>query len=220
MPWVRAELRGQRVYARADDSGKLLADGGRVEIRYNADDGRKYRASANNLKIIDQRLLPDDACADAATVEKSKAKTGTKIPKDAIIAYTDGACSGNPGPAGLGSVVLRDDEVIERSEYLGIATNNVAELTAVLRAIEDLDPSRPGAIHTDSQYTIGVCTKGWKAKKNTELVSELRTALAKHGNTQLIYVKGHAGIPLNERADELARQAVQLRCNKRFTKPR
>jgi ribonuclease HI len=231
MPWVRAELRGQQVYARATPSGELLVEGGRVEIRYNANDGKMYRAGARNLAVSDPTPLPDDTCGPADAVgagSKSKKsaskKTQSKKRKKAnhpapisepsdgeTIAYTDGACSGNPGPAGLGVVLLRVGSRIERYEYLGQATNNVAELTAVLRALQELAPDERAIVHTDSTYTIGVVTKGWKAKANKELVAELRTEMAKHHDVELRYVKGHAGIPLNERADELARRAVEER---------
>jgi ribonuclease HI len=237
MPWLRAELRGQLIYARADASGKLVEEGGRVEIRYNPNDGRMYRAAARNLTLRDPTLLPDETCGEAETPEAAKKaapakKSATKkgaakgaarapapVPEGATVAYTDGACSGNPGPAGLGVVVLCEGGRIERFEYLGPATNNVAELTAILRAIEELEGGKPAVIHTDSQYAIGVVQKGWKAKKNIELVAELKTALADHGRCTLVYVKGHAGIPLNERADELARLAVESRKSARQLVP-
>ena len=230
MPWVRADLRGQLVYARADASGALLEQSGRVEIRYRPNDGRKYRAAARNLSIKQGPLLPDDTCGEADAPEhddgNSKArKTKTKkravsavppkVHPDAMIAYTDGACSGNPGPAGLGVVVLAGEQRIELYEYLGEATNNVAELTAILRALAELDDTRPAAIHTDSQYAIGVLQKGWKAKKNVQLVADLRDALTRHGRCTLVYVKAHAGIPLNERADLLARTAIDTRSAER-----
>jgi ribonuclease HI len=234
MPWLRAELRGQLIYARANASGKLVEEGGRVEIRYNPNDGRMYRAAPRNLTVRDPTLLPDETCGEAETPEAAKKaapakKSATKskktgaatapVPDGATIAYTDGACSGNPGPAGLGVVVLREGGRIERFEYLGRATNNVAELTAILRAVEELEGGKPAVIHTDSQYAIGVVQKGWKAKKNIELVAELKTALADHGRCTLVYVKGHAGIALNERADELARLAVESRKSARQLVP-
>jgi ribonuclease HI len=235
MPWVIAELRGKRVYARADASGKLVGEGGRVEIRYDKRDGRLYRAGARNLTIVEPTVLPDDTCAEAEEVKReapgkapgkapgnSKAKSKSSSTVSApnhdealangeVVAYTDGACSGNPGPAGLGVVVLHKETRIERYEYLGQATNNVAELMAVIRALEEIEGDAPARIYTDSSYTIGVAQKGWKAKANTELVAELKHALAAHGKARLIYVKGHAGIELNERADELARQAIRER---------
>jgi ribonuclease HI len=232
MPWVRAKLRGSQVYARADEEGDLVAPGGRVEVRYRRDDGRLYRAVARNLEITDGTPLADDTCGPAEEVQrdqKGKPQRGAKgkkgaaskpaaaplVPAGTVIAYTDGACSGNPGPAGLGAVVIKGDQRIERYEYLGKATNNIAEMTAVLRALEELDPDQPAMIHTDSTYTIGVAVKGWKAKANVALVAELRAALARHPQAQLVYVKGHAGIPLNELADELARRAVELRSSAR-----
>lgn len=230
MPWVRAKLRGKQVFARATAAGELDAHGGRVEIRYNKNDGRMYRAGARNLEIEDGEVLPDDTCGPAEEVAKAK-KAATKksrsksrgaggeapaVTPDAghVIAYTDGACSGNPGPAGLGLVVLSTEQRIERYEYLGRATNNVAELTAILRALDEIDPKVKATIHTDSKYAIGVLQKGWKAKANRELIETLRAELAPR-SVRLVYVKGHAGIELNERADELARQAVQERAHGR-----
>lgn len=229
MPWVRAKLRGQIVFAKAAPSGALVSEGGRVEIRYNKNDGRLYRAAAANLEIVDGEVLPDDTCGEAEEVAKAKAakksKRATKAPPPTeapangnVIAYTDGACSGNPGPAGLGVVVLSESERIERYEYLGEATNNIAELTAILRALEEIDRTTAATIHTDSQYAIGVLQKGWKAKANKELIATMRSEMEGRP-VRLVYVKGHAGIPLNERADELARQAVEERADGRTAVP-
>jgi ribonuclease HI len=124
--------------------------------------------------------------------------------------YADGACSGNPGPAGIGVVIQDDQGRRELSQFLGEGTNNIAELTAVLEAahaIEDHD--RPVRIHTDSKYAIGVLSMGWKAKANTELIGRVREALKPFTDLQLIHVPGHAGVLLNERADALAVQAVK-----------
>ncbi len=247
MPWVRAKLRGQTVYARASATGELVAESGRVEIRYNKDDGRLYRAGLGNLEVTQDDVLPDDTCGSADEVERSKSDGGgnkagakksgskksaakrrkktasvvdppTEAPAGGAIAYTDGACSGNPGPAGLGLVVLSQTERIERYEYLGEATNNIAELTAILRAVEEIAPTVPATILTDSQYAIGVLQKGWKAKANRELIATMKKAL--NGRPiELVYVKGHAGILLNERADELARQAVEERGDGRSAVP-
>ncbi|MEO0326858.1 MAG: ribonuclease H, partial [Myxococcota bacterium] len=133
-------------------------------------------------------------------------------PAGEVLAYCDGACSGNPGPAGLG-VVLRYDGV-ERvlSEYLGQGTNNVAELTAILRACEGApDLERPLRVYTDSTYSINMLTKGWKAKANRQLITETKDVLAAFRDVRLHYVKGHAGVPLNEKADALAVAAVDAR---------
>ncbi|HRG99601.1 MAG TPA: ribonuclease H [Polyangiaceae bacterium] len=229
MPWVVAELRGQRVFARCAEDGALVSAGGRVEIRYKPTDGRAYQAAAGNLAVVTPvKVLPDDHCApaDAAPRTKEEKKTAAAkkattsaaaLPADAFVAYTDGACSGNPGPAGLGVVVTSPDgERHEASEYLGAATNNIAELTAILRALEAVAPERALVVHTDSQYAIGVLTKGWKAKANVELVAKTVALVKGRRGLRLVYVPGHAGVPLNERADELARLAVSTRKSTRL----
>jgi ribonuclease HI len=235
VPWVRAILRGQKVYARADASGALRAENGRVEIRYKPNDGRRYDARADNLEIAEPTPLPDDTCSAAEAVAKpepaakgkpaagSRSKPApsgpTPAPEGSIIVYADGACSGNPGPAGLGVVVIDGKRRVEISEYLGVGTNNIAELTAVLRALTEVDAQRPVMIYTDSQYTIGVLQKGWKAKANTALIAELKKVLAGHQAARLAYVPGHAGVILNERADALAREAVTARKTRREVFP-
>ncbi|MEM8607614.1 MAG: ribonuclease H [Myxococcota bacterium] len=224
MPWRRMRLRNAEVFARCDQQGNLVSTGGRVEIRYKPNDGRAYFATERNLApSASDAVEPDSFCGDAEPVQKGKAtkkqkgKPGGAPPPEApsgseLLAYADGACSGNPGPAGLGVVALFDDERRELSEYLGEATNNVAELTAILRAVQlahELD--RPLRLYTDSKYAMGVLTEGWKAKANKPLIAEIKGWLEKHPDTLLFHVRGHQGIPLNEVADGLAVQAVQSR---------
>jgi ribonuclease HI len=234
VPWARATLRGQRVLARVKDDGTFASNGGRVEIRYKPNDGRAYQAGVRNLELVaGEPLLPDDACVEGQAVptkaERSAERKATAaakatapgaVPKDAFTVYADGACSGNPGPAGLGIVIVGPDgKTHEGFEYLGIATNNIAELTAIKRAAEIVPAERVAVVHTDSQYSIGVLTKGWKAKANQELVAEVKEALGRRRGWRLVYVPGHSGVPLNERADELAREAVRTRVSRLPARP-
>jgi ribonuclease HI len=127
--------------------------------------------------------------------------------------WTDGACSGNPGPMGIGIVVLAGDKRKEHGEYLGRGTNNIAELTAIQRGLEiavELVSARdrPIRVYTDSSYAIGLLSQGWRAKANQELVAELRDYLRGFRSLRMVKVEGHAGVPENERCDLLARQAV------------
>ena len=236
MPWIQQVLRGQRVLARCEASGALRLEDGRVEIRYKATDAKAYRAYPTNLHASDEFTIhPDaycreegaaaDAGAAGATKTAKKApskKASTKVAAAAegepeadgktLMVYADGACSGNPGPAGAGVVIYDTHGKRELSEYVGHGTNNVAELTAILRAAEALaGETRPIVLKTDSQYSIGVLTKNWKAKANPELILATKTALAKVPTMKLRYIEGHAGHAGNERADELARIAVSAR---------
>jgi ribonuclease HI len=226
MPWVPANLHGQVVYARGNHDGTLLVQGNRVEVCYSLTASRLYKARASNVTPVPgATVLPDAARAprtesgarlqnapNLATVTKKRMQSAAmpKAPKDSIIAYADGACSGNPGPAGLGVVVVDGPNRTEISEHLGQGTNNIAELTAIDRVLDAVtDGARPLVIHTDSSYAIGVLSKGWKAKANIVLIERVRERLAKRPATRLVHVRGHAGIELNERADELAREAVR-----------
>jgi len=139
---------------------------------------------------------------------------------DLIEIFSDGACRGNPGPGGWGAILRRND--VEKELYGGDAstTNNRMELTAVIRALEALPGASRARVHTDSTYVQqGISSwihswkrKGWrtadgKSVKNQDLWRQLDEEAQKH-RVEWIWVKGHAGHPGNERADELANLGV------------
>ena len=205
MPWVRRILRGTPVFARVHPDGVLVTDGdGRVDITYKYDGSAKiYRAAAKNLEpSAEMELLPDVERIELAH------------PPEEVVVYTDGACSGNPGPMGIGVVVLDRGKRREVSEYLGEGTNNIAELTAVERALDlipEAERKRPVAVHSDSTYVIGLLARGFKAKANAELVERLRAKTRAFPRLRFVKVEGHAGVPENERCDALAREAIATR---------
>ena len=216
MPWLRHRLRDADVWAKVDAAGALLKDSsGRVEIVYKPEPGaRVYRAGASNLAAA-PGSEPVHFEAGAAAEPKPSKSGGDAAPANAIHVWTDGACSGNPGPAGLGVVIVGDgDGNREISEYLGDATNNIAELTAILRGLQAVsDPKRPVIIYSDSQYSIGLLSQNWKAKKNVELVKELRDECKRFADLRFVKVLAHSGIALNERVDQLATGAISRRGN-------
>jgi ribonuclease HI len=143
-----------------------------------------------------------------------------------LFAYTDGACSGNPGPGGWGALLIArngDTVVKERALKGGEAdtTNNRMELLAAITALETLDRPTQMTIVTDSSYVKDGITswihgwkkRGWKTAakkpvKNEDLWRRLDAAVARH-DVIWEWVKGHAGHPENERADELARAGME-----------
>ncbi len=140
--------------------------------------------------------------------------------KDNIDIYTDGACSGNPGPGGWGALMIWRDEEKELCGGETATTNNRMELMGAIQALEALKRPSKVALHTDSTYVRDGITKwihnwkrnGWKTAakkpvKNAELWQRLEAALERH-DVEFHWVKGHSGHPENERADELARQGM------------
>ncbi|MDJ0824123.1 MAG: ribonuclease HI [Rhodobacter sp.] len=143
-----------------------------------------------------------------------------------LFAYTDGACSGNPGPGGWGVVlVARDgDAVLKERELKGGApetTNNRMELLAAIEALDALDRASAITLVTDSAYVKNGVTEwihgwkrnGWKTStkkpvKNADLWQRLDEARARH-EVRWEWIKGHAGHPENERADKLARDGMK-----------
>ena len=215
MPWVSRLLRGDRVWVRASAAGEPTqgADG-RVDVLYKKG-GRVYRASSKNLGVDPAEELWSDGEAtpqafDAAAAALKATPVGP-LPADAFMVWADGACTGNPGPAGLGVVMLDGARREELSEYLGDGTNNIAELTAIVRALELAPRDRTVVIHSDSAYALGLLGKGWKAKANQDLVAKMRALATGFKDLRLVKVAGHSGVVENERADELAREAVQTR---------
>ncbi|MGQ0709449.1 MAG: ribonuclease HI [Rhodoferax sp.] len=140
-----------------------------------------------------------------------------------VVAFTDGACKGNPGPGGWG-VLLRSANGAEKELFGGEpdTTNNRMEMMAVIQALSALRRPCTVDLHVDSQYVLKGVTewlKGWKAKgwitaskqpvKNADLWRQLDTLVHGRGHTvRWHWVKGHAGDPGNERADALANRGV------------
>ena len=138
-----------------------------------------------------------------------------------IILYTDGACSGNPGPGGYGSVIMYKDAKKEISGYRPNTTNNQMEMLAVIEGIKLLKEPCEVEIYSDSAYVVNAFKNKWvdswiknnwrtsgkTAVKNVELWQELLAVLKPHKYT-FIKVKGHADNEYNNRCDELARKAI------------
>jgi ribonuclease HI len=134
--------------------------------------------------------------------------------------YTDGACRGNPGPGGWGALLSAGEREKELSGAEALTTNNRMELTAVIRALEALKRPSEVRLFTDSEYVrrgITEWVKSWKARgwrtadrkpvKNQDLWERLDELAAGH-KIDWRWVRGHSGVPGNERADRLANEAI------------
>ncbi len=135
--------------------------------------------------------------------------------------YTDGACSGNPGPGGYGAVLLYGRYRKELCGGYSLTTNNRMEILAVIKALEALKEPCEVTLYSDSKYVVDAITKGWveKWKKNNwkrnkndpalnvDLWEIMLKLLAVH-NVSFVWVKGHADNTENERCDFLAREAI------------
>ncbi len=140
---------------------------------------------------------------------------------DKVVIYTDGACSGNPGPGGWGTILMYNDIKKEISGRNDNTTNNIMEMTAVIEGLKMLKRECEVDIYSDSAYVVNAFNQGWiynwqknnwktagkDPVKNKELWEELYTLTKKHKVT-FLKVKGHADNPYNNRCDELARNAI------------
>jgi ribonuclease HI len=214
MPWERRRYRGHKVYVEFDGAGALVVDDrGFAHVRYREGDARTYSARPSEVLPIDAAdpVRPESSPPARPAVEET-ADPDADVPALAgkeIHAYTDGAASGNPGPAGLGVVLLFKDKKKEVSRYLGETTNNVAELAAILEALRLVkNRALPVKVHADSSYAIGVVTGSMRAKANRDLVEEIRREAALFPSLTFVKVSGHSGVTWNELADRLARLAI------------
>lgn len=134
-----------------------------------------------------------------------------------VTIYTDGACSGNPGPGGWGSILMYGEHKKELSGGENPSTNNRMEMTAVIKALESLKEVCQVELYSDSKYVLDALEKGWavgwrkrgwvksdkKPALNSDLWEILLNLYEKH-EVNLHWVKGHANNPYNNRCDELA----------------
>ncbi len=122
--------------------------------------------------------------------------------------YTDGACKGNPGKGAWAAIIIQEGNKTRLSGSLENTTNNQMELTAVIRALETLEPGQTATVFSDSQYVINSITRNWKRNLNLELWRRL-DLITKDLTLTWKWVKGHSGHPLNEEADQLANEEVE-----------
>ncbi len=228
----------QKVWVQVDEAGEFVKnEKGLVPMRYKVEDAeRTYSASPKSIGDLvdasaDRVDAPEtetkapakktsNASLPAIMKQSGECLISTKVPESLlseplpsegiIEVYTDGACQGNPGPCSLGVVIRYGPHYKEMSQYLGEGTNNIGELTAIQVALESFKRrDLPVRLHTDSSYAIGAITQGWKTKANKELILSLRELASSFDDLEFIKVKGHAGVPLNERADQLAVSAIE-----------
>ena len=139
-----------------------------------------------------------------------------------VTIYTDGACSGNPGPGGWGAILMYEDIKKEISGAKDNTTNNIMEITAVLEALKLLKVECEVKVYSDSAYVVNAFNQGWienwkknnwktagkNSVKNKELWEELCKFTEKH-KVEFIKVKGHSDNKFNNRCDELATSAIK-----------
>lgn len=199
-----------------------ISNDGHGAIFTNAKEAKEY-----------QKKHPDSTCRvtgrlPSAIPPVANEQVPLQIPKDqaqSITVYTDGSSLNNPGPGGYGVIIIIDGKTYEHSQGYEHTTNNRMEMMAVITALENLTDHKEAAItiHSDSQYTINGITKGWakswrkrnwkkvdgKPALNPDLWKNMLHLTEQFPRLSFKWVKGHAGDPLNERADELANTSAQ-----------
>lgn len=216
--WKRMIFKGNKVWMALNPDGNPLYKNGKILIKYNVNQEYEYWVYENSLEQIDKPGKPGMKNAEKPVLPENIKKQTPKrvvppdenIPEDAVCIYTDGASSGNPGPSGIGILFRFGRHEKEVSRYIGITTNNVAELEAIKTAILELKTTKnPVRIYTDSSYSFGVLSLNWKAKRNVELIESIKKLMAGFNDLKLIKIRGHAGQEGNERADLLATRAIK-----------
>ena len=183
---------------------------------YSYDDAQEY---LNSTKI--ERLSKQNKIESSLQLSSSNLQNGIGESKDRICMYTDGGCSGNPGPGGYGIVLLYNKHRKELSGGFRLTTNNRMEIMACIFGLQTLKRENPVTIYSDSKYVVDSMTLGWVKKwkanhwkrnkkeraENSDLWEKL-LHLCEKNDVNFIWVKGHSGNPENERCDQLAVQAI------------
>lgn len=192
-----------KVWLAVDAAGNFVERNGKVLIKYQLNQPHEYWVHKSSIKSLETKPLKPQKSEKETPVDAAGGK-------EQICIFSDGASSGNPGPSGIGVVLRFGKHEKEISKYIGIATNNIAELKAIetgLQAVKNTD--LPVRIFTDSNYAYGVLALGWKARANIQMVDSIKKSMIKFKNLKIIKVKGHAGDKGNERADSLATAAIK-----------
>jgi ribonuclease HI len=202
-------FKGHKVWLRVDDAQQPIVQKDKVLIKYQLDQDHEYWVRQESVKPINPSTLKKPSSDRMPSSPPGPEGSGADSPPKSIVAYTDGASSGNPGPSGIGIVLRFGSHEKEISKPIGIATNNVAELTAIEAALKAIRTTEiPVRLYTDSQYCYGLLSLGWKPKRNQKLVAAVRDMMKRFTDLRILKIEGHVGIDDNERADRLAREAA------------
>jgi ribonuclease HI len=215
--WKRMRFKKNKVWMAIDSQGDPWLKNGMVLIKYQLDQDHEYWVNEGNVQ-------PIDAGQEQSNVGKSEPghppvkpsedfiqaqSCDDRFYRDVIRIFTDGASSGNPGPSGIGVLLQYGKQRKEISQFIGLATNNIAELKAIEAALLSVKNTQiPVRLYTDSNYAHGILMLNWKPKKNCELVESIKKTMAKFKDLKIIKVKGHSGCAENERADLLATSVI------------
>ena len=202
-----------------DEKGKPDVKDGKVLIKYQLKQDHEYWVNKSSVRPLDspppksqlqkKRKSPDKK-SDKETPTEASEPWDESAYKDKVCVFTDGASSGNPGPSGIGVVLRFGEHEKEISQFIGNATNNIAELKAIdagLSALKNKDI--PVRLFTDSKYAYGLLQLNWKARRNQQLVNSIKKKMAGFKDLKFIKIKGHSGHPENEKADFLATSAIK-----------
>ena len=214
--WARMRFKKNKVWVALGPSGQPHVEDGKVLIKYQLDQPHEYRVHSKHVQALESAGASRTKNTDPISVPAMKASSEQKrkngensATHHVVHVYTDGASSGNPGPSGIGVLLRYGGHEKEVSRYIGIATNNIAELEAIRVGLSLIkNPALPVRVYTDSSYALGLLSKGWKASKNKELVADIRKMISQFKDILFIKVRGHSGDVGNERVDGLATAAI------------
>jgi ribonuclease HI len=212
--WQRMRFKKNKVWMAIDAHGNPCTKDGKVLIKYQLKQDYEYWVNKENVTSLatnqnDTSQVPQKKLQKVKVLQETESVVENAY-EGKICIFTDGASSGNPGPSGIGVLLRYGEHEKEISEFIGTATNNIAELRAIDAGLSAVKNRRlPVRLFTDSKYAYGLLLLGWKPKKNRRLVESIKAKMATFKDLNIIKVKGHSGHPENEKVDYLATSAIK-----------
>ena len=208
--WQRMRFKKNKVWMAVDDQGQPVVKEGKVLIKYQLNQEHEYWVKKSNVTDLETPGTETSDLGGKTHRRDEQAPLHEASLEDKICIFTDGASSGNPGPSGIGVVLRYGEHEKEISQFIGQATNNIAELKAIDAGLSALKTRHiPVRLFTDSKYAYGLLMLSWKPKKNRQLIESIKKKMAEFQDLKILKVKGHSGHPENEKADYLATSAIK-----------